>query len=120
LYRFNDICLSVKNNVCWSWLLCLQFWGKFTVKTICSYSVSFSVFSSSFSICFLLFPGSPQDRILTATFWGNCFLTEVESKFRPDFRTDMPKTSSDRLDFYLSGPTVRHISICLHYYDSYK
>ena len=28
--------------------------------------------------------------------------------------TDMPKTSLDRLDFYLSGPTVRHISICLH------
>ena len=25
----------------------------------------------------------------------------------------MPKTSLDRLDFYLSGPTVRHISICL-------
>ena len=25
----------------------------------------------------------------------------------------MPKTSSDRLDFYLSGLTVRHISICL-------
>ena len=33
----------------------------------------------------------------------NCFLTEVESKFLLDFRTDMPKTSSDRLDFYLSG-----------------
>jgi hypothetical protein len=43
----------------------------------------------------------------------NCFLTEVESKFLLDFRTDMPKTSSDQLDFYLSGPTVRHISICL-------
>ena len=43
----------------------------------------------------------------------NCFMTEVENKFLPDFRTDMPKTSSDRLDFYLSGPTVRHISICL-------
>jgi hypothetical protein len=45
----------------------------------------------------------------------NCFLTEVDSKFLPDFWTDMPKTSSDRLDFYLSGPTVRHISICLHW-----
>jgi hypothetical protein len=43
----------------------------------------------------------------------NCFLTEVESKFLLDFRTDMPKTSSDQLDFYLSGLTVRHISICL-------
>ena len=41
------------------------------------------------------------------------FLTEVESKFLLDFRTDISKTSSDRLDFYLSGPTVRHISICL-------
>jgi hypothetical protein len=35
----------------------------------------------------------------------NCFLTKVESKFLPDFRINMPKTSSDRLDFYLSGPT---------------
>jgi hypothetical protein len=43
----------------------------------------------------------------------NCFLSEVESKFLPDFRTDMPKTSSDWLDFYLSGQTVRLISICL-------
>jgi hypothetical protein len=29
----------------------------------------------------------------------NCFLTEVKSEFLPDFRTDMLKTSSDRLDF---------------------
>ena len=43
----------------------------------------------------------------------NCFLTEVKSKFLPDFRTDMPKTLSDWFDFYLSGPTVRYISICL-------
>ena len=43
----------------------------------------------------------------------NCFLTEVDSKFLSDFRTDMPKTSTDRLDFYPSGSTVRHISICL-------
>jgi hypothetical protein len=43
----------------------------------------------------------------------NCFLTEVEveRKFLPDFRTDMPKTSSNRLDFYLSGPAYFDMSV---------
>jgi len=40
----------------------------------------------------------------------NCFLTEVENKFLQDFRTDMPKTSLDRLDFYLLGPTYFDMS----------
>jgi hypothetical protein len=41
-----------------------------------------------------------KDTCLTDRQRENCFLTEVESKFLLDFRTDMPKTSSDRLDFF--------------------
>ena len=49
-----------------------------------------------------------------STFKDTVCRTEVESKFLPDFRTDMPKTLSEWLDFYLSGPTYFDMSEPLH------
>jgi hypothetical protein len=42
LYRFNDICLSVKHNVCWGWLL---YW--YSLISCSSASQSFSMITNN-------------------------------------------------------------------------
>jgi hypothetical protein len=91
---------------CW-WLACIVFftWIKpFQLLLILIRLFSYFIYPWHMKPTRRRMPNGMGTLIFITIYFPN------KSKFFPDFWTDMPKTSSDRLDFYLPGPTVQHMS----------